>query len=152
MSIDRSTQPGADEKDAGSVNRVELSIPARPELLFLARMTAAAVASRADFGYDQIEDLRLALDELCLALLQVPTTAGRLHLRLTWSEDAIEVAATLEDEDAPPHVLPLATASSVPSPNELSERILDALVDQHGVDHRDGITRSWLRMCRSRDR
>jgi hypothetical protein len=126
--------------------RVELVLPARPDLLFLARMTAAAVASRADFGYDQIEDLRLALDELCLTLLGGREEAGRLELQFSWRGDSIEVDAHLESDGASA----LSDSGTSPSPNELSERILDALVDEHGFDTRDGRTSSWLKMQRQR--
>ena len=51
------------------LHRVELSLPADAQMLFLARMTAAAVATRAELNYEQVEDLRLAIDELCIALL-----------------------------------------------------------------------------------
>jgi anti-sigma regulatory factor (Ser/Thr protein kinase) len=72
-----------------------LTVPARGEFLFLARMTAAAAASRADFGYDQLEDLRLGLDELCLPLLQGNSSSGRLQLSFSWSADAVETVVTL---------------------------------------------------------
>jgi anti-sigma regulatory factor (Ser/Thr protein kinase) len=43
---------------------VELSIPVRSNLLVLARLTAATLASRAEFGIEDIEDLRLVVEEL----------------------------------------------------------------------------------------
>ncbi|HUY64255.1 MAG TPA: hypothetical protein VMV14_07020 [Acidimicrobiales bacterium] len=127
-------------------DRVELSVPSKPDLLFLVRMTAAAVASRADFGYDQIEDLRLAIDELCLSLFGEEATDGRVQLLFKWGEDAIEVVATYQpgdDDHQPRQELGLAQLA-----NELSERILDALVDEHGTDLAGGLARAWLRMRR----
>ena len=130
----------------GARDRVELSLPARPDLLFLVRMTAAAVASRADFGYDQIEDLRLAIDELCLTVAGDAPTDGRLQLLFKWADDAVEVVGVYEpDSDAPggsPDAAPAQPAS------ELSQRILDALVDEHGTDLVGGCPRAWLRMRR----
>lgn len=127
--------------------RVELTLPARPDLLFLARMTAAAVASRADFGYDQIEDLRLALDELCLTLLVGRHDDVRVQLRFGWQADTIEVVATLDDHSAGGVGAHEAFAAAARA-NEFSERILDALVDEHGIEERDGTRSSWLRMHR----
>ena len=49
---------------------VELTIPVRADLVVLARLTAATVASRADFDVEEIEDLRLAVDELCISQVQ----------------------------------------------------------------------------------
>lgn len=126
-------------------DRVELSLPARPELLFLLRMTAAAVASRADFGYDQIEDLRLAIDELALTICGDEASAGRLQLLFKWTDDAIEVVGIYEPEDSGGSRPDLSIAQPV---NELSARILDALVDEHGADVVSGCPRAWLRMRR----
>lgn len=125
-------------------DRVELSLPARPELLFLVRMTAAAVASRADFGYDQIEDLRLAIDELALTICGDEPQDGRLQLLFKWSDDAIEVVGVYE-ADSTEGRRELVVAQPA---NELSARILDALVDEHGADSVGGSPRAWLRMRR----
>jgi hypothetical protein len=126
-------------------DRVELSLPARPELLFLVRMTAAAVASRADFGYDQIEDLRLAIDELALTVSGDEATPGRLQLLFKWTEDAIEVVGVYEPDETEGPRRDLGVAQPA---NELSARILDALVDEHGADVVGGCPRAWLRMRR----
>lgn len=131
------------------VDRVEMTMPARPDLLFLARMTAAAVASRSDFGYDRIEDLRLALDELCLTLLERRTGDARIHLQFRWSGDVIEVVASIEEKRRDPRAGPKRLVVA-PRPNELSERILDALVDAHGFDYREGTASSWLRMRKTK--
>jgi hypothetical protein len=146
MTTTGSPLAGADDDPLAFVDRVELALPARPELLFLARMTAAAVASRADFGYDRIEDLRLALDELCLTLLGGTLDDRRIRLQFMWNEDTIEVTAALEGDNTGALVgaQPVAPAA----PNELSERILDALVDEHGFEHVGETPTSWMRMRR----
>jgi hypothetical protein len=128
-------------------DHVELSLPARPDLLFLVRMTAAAVASRADFGYDQIEDLRLAIDELALTVSGDEATAGRLQLLFKWTEDAVEVVGIYEPDEQERPRRDLGVAEPA---NELSARILDALVDEHGADVVGGCPRAWLRMRRRR--
>ncbi len=142
-------QPSAvpDHQSQHERDCVELALPARPDLLFLVRMTAAAVASRADFGYDQIEDLRLAIDELSLAVCGEDPDEGRLQLLFKWTEDAIEVVGTYEPEEAGrrPDISAVAQPAS-----ELSARILDALVDEHGTDVVGGCPRAWLRMRRRR--
>lgn len=126
-------------------DRVELTLPARPELLFLVRMTAAAVASRADFGYDQIEDLRLAIDELALTVCGDEGNDGRLQLLFKWSDDAIEVVGIYQPDGTEGTRRDLSVAQPA---NELSARILDALVDEHGADVVGGCPRAWLRMRR----
>ncbi len=47
---------------------VELTLPVRADLVVLARFAAGTIASRADFDVEEIEDLRLAVDELCVSL------------------------------------------------------------------------------------
>lgn len=120
---------------------VELSIPARAELLSLARLTVAAVAARADFDYEEIEDLRLALDELCSRLIGQPSEGdpGTLSLRYEWSTGTLEVRCELEG--AATHVAVDAEE------RDLSDRILDALVDDHG-NAPDGRAGAWLRKRR----
>ena len=104
---------------------VEVVFPARPDMAVLARMTAAAVAARAEFGVDQVEDLRLAIDELCVTLVGENGAAGRLSVLFDWSKDAVSVTGRLQGAGPP-------TRPFVPS--ALSERILDALVDGRGID------------------
>lgn len=145
MTSDVSWAPSGGEALSTS-DRVELSLPARPDLLFLVRMTAAAVASRADFGYDQIEDLRLAIDELCLTVCGDAPSEGRLQLLFKWGDDAIEVVGIYED-DAVTGASHLDLDPMQPA-SELSQRILDALVDEHGTDSVGGCPRAWLRMRR----
>jgi serine/threonine-protein kinase RsbW len=123
---------------------VSLSIPSGADLLVLARLTAATVASRAGFDVEEVEDLRLAVDELCVALIR-PGTDGRLTLEFTRDADLIEVRCGYEV---------LETAPSVEADDDLieglSDRILDALVDEHGRLLVDGNEQAWLRKRRAR--
>jgi hypothetical protein len=134
---------------ANQMHRVELSLPADARMLFLARLTAAAVASRAELNFEQIEDLRLAIDELCVALLGSCSGGGQIALLFQWdTEGTLDVVGTLIPEDDPSSnghdPGPAASLLSV----ELSQRILDALVDEHGADAIGGVHRGWLRVKR----
>ena len=63
---------------------VTLSIPVSADLLVLVRLTAATVASRAGFDVEEIEDLRLAVDELCISLVNEGggrAAGARIHPR-----------------------------------------------------------------------
>ncbi len=123
---------------------VGLSIPSGADLLVLARLTAATVASRAGFDVEEVEDLRLAVDELCVALIR-PGTEGRLTLEFSRDAELIEVRCSYEV---------LQTAPSVEADDDLieglSDRILDALVDEHGRLLVDGNEQAWLRKRRAR--
>jgi len=129
-------------------NRVELEFPMQPQLFFLARMIGAGVASRAHFPQEQVEDLRLAVDELLVRLVSGREPDKIVHVDYEWDIDAIEVVVSLYD-----------TTSESPRPQqkvvvedlaveELSESILGAVVDQHGSPTADQVPISWLRMRR----
>jgi len=144
-----SAMSAPDTVGAGSMHRVELSLAADAQMLFLARMTGAAVASRADFDYEQVEDLRLAIDELCVRLMSSGPGSARINLLFQWDDDgALDVMATRIPQDGPSgnghHPTAAVSAPSV----ELSERILDALVDHHGGDVIGDVQRAWLRVSR----
>ncbi len=149
MTTAEPSPPEIQQPDTSATRCVELSLPAEPELLFLARMTAAAVASRAEFGFDQIEDLRLAIDELCITLAGEDGTEGRVHLVFEWEGDLLEVTAKLVAEhDHLTAAPPTGTDRPDADVNELSGRILDALVDEHGTDNVGGSPRAWFRVRR----
>lgn len=118
---------------------VELSIPAKAELLSLARLTVAAVAARADFDFEEIEDLRLALDELCSRML-TNGDQGTLALRYEWSPGNLHVRCALGGSDPVP---------PAPADSDLSDRILDALVNEHGTSDEGGSVTAWLRKWRT---
>lgn len=107
-------------------HEILLTIPADPEFVRVARVTASGLASRLGFSIDDVDDLRLALDELCHAVLDRAPDGAALNLRYLVSDDALEMEGTsqgaLTDAVARPEAV-----------NELSRQILTALVDEHRV-------------------
>jgi hypothetical protein len=136
---------------------VELSLPAQPELLHLVRFHVAAAASLLDWPVDEVDDLRLATDELCQSLLRSPGPPDqRLEITLTWDPQTIEVRCGVAppvprldrsaDGRPPGSKLSGAPSSALSGlPGELSERVLTALVDEHGTYIDDGRVVAWLR-------
>jgi serine/threonine-protein kinase RsbW len=113
---------------------VRLVVPAAPEYLRLVRLTAAGLASRLGFTFDEVEDLRIAVDELCFHLLgdagngDDPSGDPRtMDLTYSAGEDFITITGRT------------GLTGAVPEPSELSEQILDALVDEHDVKGADGM-------------
>ena len=128
----------------GEGDRVLLTFPARGDLIVLARLVSSAVSARAGFDIEELEDLRLAVGELCLLTLQGSDAQhGNLCLELAVRGDAIEVTSTHEGAAAGESTDPEADESA-----RLSEQILDALVDEHGRERQDGLVRAWLRKRR----
>ena len=106
---------------------VRLTMPATPQLLRVARLTAAGLAGRLGFSFDEIEDIKIAVDELCFALVGSRGRDGSLTVtyRLDGKRLVIEGEGTFAD------------ATPDPAPSELSAQILAAVVDEHDV-RRDG--------------
>ena len=122
---------------------IELSIPAVPELLSLPRMTAAAVAARAGFDVEEVEDIRLAIEELCLAAFE-GRGPGRISIRLKILAGVLEVDCTFEPTAGPADAAnPRNDLASV-----LTEQLLEALADEHGTDVESGVARAWFRKSR----
>ncbi len=67
---DPTDDPSRPPPSAGApVDRVELSVPADPAYLAVLRTATAGLAARADMTIDEIEDLRIAVDEACALVL-----------------------------------------------------------------------------------
>ena len=102
-------------------DEVQLVMPADPEFLRLARVTAMGLASRLQFTIDAIDDLRIAIDELVFGLIGTKGRPGQVTMRYTLLESGLEVRGTGSFDDGVP------TAGLT----ELSELILDAVADEH---------------------
>jgi hypothetical protein len=79
------------------VNREEvtLAVPALPEYVRLARLTAAGVASRLGFSYDDVEDLRIAVDDAELVIVgEGPARPGPVE----FAELSEQLLSALVDE------------------------------------------------------
>jgi serine/threonine-protein kinase RsbW len=125
-------------------DRIELTFPARGDLIVLARLVTSAISARAGFDIEELEDLRLAVGELCLLTLQGHDSRfGDLRLELSVLDGAISVECTLEHAAPGGETQPDEDESAL-----LSEQILDALVDEHGRESQDGSVRAWLRKRR----
>ncbi len=102
-------------------DQVQLVMPADPEFLRLARVTAMGLASRLSFTIDEIDDLRIAIDELVFGLIGSRGRPGVVTMRYAFHGGGLEVQGTGAFEDG------LAT----PGLTELSELILDSVADEH---------------------
>lgn len=122
-------------------DEVRLVVPATPEFLRLARVTASGLASRMGFNIDEVEDLRLAIDELCFALIGSRGRPGTVELRFGVHLDVLDVLGVVSIEDD--RTDPVLAA--------FSRQILTALVDDFAV-FRDEQGRAAFRLRKSRRR
>jgi serine/threonine-protein kinase RsbW len=106
---------------------VTVTFPAAPEYLRLARIATADAASRAGLDYEEIDDARIAVSELCSVVSVDSTSTVTLSFRV--------VPGTLTVDGESP------TGAKEIVANELSEAIVAAVADEHRLDTSDGVTR-----------
>ena len=70
---------------------VSISIPASPVYIQVVRLVAAGLASRLEFTLDEIEDLKIAVDELSAYLTGTQGREGTLQINFTIGEARIEI-------------------------------------------------------------
>ena len=97
----------AQAESAEKTSVVELRIPGEAEWVAVARLTAAAIASRLDFSLDEIDDLKLAVAEACTNAIRRGAESAPIELIFTAQPDSIVVA-----------VRDLATSSHLESVDE----------------------------------
>jgi serine/threonine-protein kinase RsbW len=106
-----------------SVLSFELRTAASTVAIPTIRMVAADLAARADFDLDSIDDLRMAVDDVCAMLVRIAAHDANLSCRFTVRPERIEVAAEVDVDDV---AQPLPTGS-------FSWRILESLADEVSV-------------------
>jgi hypothetical protein len=126
----------ADDRSGGAATELTLVIKATNDHVRFARLMASAVAARLGFDYDTIEDLRIAVSELCTVVTE---GIARGELTLTFSGDAAGVRVTGR--------APLTSGYPAPdAPGELTRQILEAVADEYTFDlASDGINFTILR-------
>jgi anti-sigma regulatory factor (Ser/Thr protein kinase) len=119
------TDPGGD---------VILSVPARTPNLRIARLTASSFAADLGFGLEDIEDLRVAVTELCGVLFDDDgDTAGRVELRYRIEDDGVVVEGHRTADGAVPELDPIA------------RELLEVTTDAHRLAAEDGEWRFSVR-------
>ncbi len=98
---------------------VEVRLPASGAYLSILRTATAGLAARLDFTLDEIEDLRIAVDEACAMLL--PDAAGDSDLCCEFSLDgnAMHITVSLD-----------TVAGRLPEKDSFSWTVLTALAGE----------------------
>lgn len=109
----------------GRVSSARLQVPAVPSSLRLARLTASSLAADLDWSLDDIEDLRIAVDELTALLID---GADDATLELDFAHDG--------------RSLVVAGACACPAPlgalDPLALELLGLTTDRYAVESTDG--------------
>jgi serine/threonine-protein kinase RsbW len=93
-SVDAAPDLAAPERrfsEDGVDDMVELRLPAVSAYLSVLRTATAGLAARLDFTLDEIEDLRIAVDEACAMLIPDAAEGAELTCLFSLSPDALSV-------------------------------------------------------------
>jgi len=122
---------------------VELTVPADPAYVAVVRTVTASLAARRDFTIDEIDDLRIAVDEASALLLPHAGNGGSLSASFGGAENALTIEVSV----------PLAPGDDAPEPDQTSFAwtVLAALADEvtsSAVDNRLALTLTKSRGAR----
>lgn len=112
-------------------DKVSLSVPAKPEYIVAVRLLVSAISERAGFSLDDIEDMKIASAEACKLLLKESPEA--IEVVITKGE-GIHVCLT--------GVAPKGSKDEVDEVGELSQYLLEALVDRCDLGHQGKMLKS----------
>ncbi len=112
---------------------VHLTVPADGGYLGVLRTATAGLAARLQFALDEIEDLRIAVDEACAMLLSIATRDAELDCRFAVTDDALTVEVTV----------PTVRGATLPAESSFAWKVLTALTTSASAtaaDHRATIS------------
>jgi serine/threonine-protein kinase RsbW len=89
---------------------VLLTVPADGAYLGVLRTAAAGLAARLQFTLDEIEDLRIAVDEACAMLLRLAAPAEELRCRFSLAQQQLGVEVAVPTSPASDSSVPEASA------------------------------------------
>jgi serine/threonine-protein kinase RsbW len=115
------------ESNSGTEQKVHLVIPATSRYLRLARLTAAGLAGDLGYPVDAIEDLRIAVDELCAAIIEDTTGPAELELTYLESDGGLVVEGICR-----------ARSTSAPELHSVARELLNMLADKYSIGAIDG--------------
>lgn len=109
-------------------SNVELIVEMRPEMLKVIRLSASGIASVIGFNLEQIEDIKVAVSEVCNMLIS-KCSESKVKILFDISEDNLNIIFSFIDEK--PNNFSLFNSEE----DVLAEAILDALVDSTKIIH-----------------
>ena len=101
-----------------------MTIPALLAYVRLPRVAIAGLATRSGFSYDEVEDLRLAVGEVCQVLLDGADRDGTLTIEFTLARGTVRVEVAIDAQPNGHHGVS----------EQMPEQILAATVGKVEVD------------------
>jgi serine/threonine-protein kinase RsbW len=87
--------PGTVAADREARDRVRVCMPAEGAYLSVLRTATAGLAARLDFTLDEIEDLRIAVDEACAMLLSQAIPGTNLECDFDLGADSMTITVSV---------------------------------------------------------
>ena len=125
--------PGVDSAAGAPRDRVEVRLPAQSAYLSVLRTATAGLAARLDFTLDEIEDLRIAVDEACGMLLSQTLPGSDLRCAFELDGDTLVLTVTAATRSA-----------RLPSRDTFGWTVLTALAGDVDASLEDGADGTWL--------
>jgi anti-sigma regulatory factor (Ser/Thr protein kinase) len=116
-------QPGQSSTSVAEI--VRLSVPASLEYVRVVRLTAAAVAARFGFDVEEIEDIRVAVDELASVVIEAGS-GGEIAFTFSNLGDTFAVEGR-------------GAVDAEPVVDDLTRQILSVVVDDFELTAADGV-------------
>jgi len=117
---------------------VEVRLPANSAYVSLLRTVTAGLAARLDFTLDEIDDLRIAVDEACALLLPDARARDELVCRYSLGDASLDITVS-----AP------TSTDALPSKSSFAWTVLTALAGDVSLDSQDHQVSIGLRKTRS---
>jgi len=127
--------------DAAATRRgdvVVLVVPADGGYLSVLRTATAGLAARLKFSLEEIEDLRIAVDEACAMLINLAGTRTEVTCQFDMMLDAVTVSVSV----------PVAREVALPVEGSFSWQVLTALAGEVAAE--DGNGRVTIRLTKRR--
>ena len=133
------SRPLVGEGSDGQIeDAVQIRLPADSAYLSVLRTATAGLAARLDFTLDEIEDLRIAVDEACAMLLPHAIVSAQLTCRFHLDPATLEVTVTIPTTDG-----------ALPERDTFSWTVLSALAGEVDTG-RDDDRQVWIRLRKRR--
>jgi len=94
-SVPGQREPGPARADRETRDHVQVCMPAEGAYLSVLRTATAGLAARLDFTLDEIEDLRIAVDEACAMLLPQAIPGTNLECAFDLGAEAMTITVSV---------------------------------------------------------
>lgn len=127
---------------------VNLTIPAKPDYVAIARLAVSGIANRMGFSYDDIEDLKLAVSEACTNAVDHAYSGGDGDIELCCNiyENRLEISVmdqglSFDVTEVESRTGPIQYENSMNSVRErgLGLYLMRTLMDQVDIEGNNGV-------------